>query len=320
MRSILVIAVSLLLVVTLEAIYYAYSALVQRRDEELRRRLTRLDAGEDVGATLMRQRRLARSPALAEALSRIALALRTERAIVAADAAVTVAQLWGASLGLGAAAVVLSVAFHLGALLAVALAATGAALPTLLLSFGAERRSRKLSEQLPEALDMMARSLRAGHATSGALQLVARELPAPVSVEFGRAFEEQRLGLPLEEAILHMTERCRSNQDLKIFATSVIIQRETGGNLAELLGGLAETIRARYRFRGKLRALTAEGRMSALVLSCVPVGFVLMLRASTPGYLDPLVDDPRGQLMLAYGAGSWLVGVLWMRHMTRIQL
>jgi tight adherence protein B len=320
MRSILVIVVSLLLVVTLEAIYYALSAIAQRRVEEMKRRLTNLEAGVDVGSSLVRQRRLARSRALAEALSNIQLALRTEKALDAADAPVTVAQVWGASLGLAAAGAVLAVAFGLGPVLAVPVALVGGALPSLVLAVRAQARSRKISEQLPEALDMMARSLRAGHAISGALQLVARELPPPVSVEFGRAFEEQRLGLPLEEAIRHMTERAPSNQDLKIFATSLLIQRETGGNLAELLGGLAETIRARYRFRGKLRALTAEGRMSATVLSLVPVAFVLMLQFTSPGYLVPLLNEPRGQMIVAYGLASWLVGVVWLHRMTQIAL
>jgi tight adherence protein B len=318
MRSVFIIVVSLLLVVTLEGLYYASRALMQRRVDELKRRLTHLPGAVESGS-LLRQGRLATNAALAELLARSPLALKAEASLESADAPITVAQLWGSSLGLAFAAGVISAAARLGLVLGLMAALAGAGLPFILLALAKRRRASKISEQLPEALDMMSRSLRAGHATSAALQLVAQELPAPISVEFGRAFEEQRLGLPLEEAILHMTERSPTNLDLKIFSTSTTIQRETGGNLAELLSGLAETIRARYRFRGKVRSLTAEGRMSATVLSIVPVGFVLALSVMSPGYLDPLLSDPRGKLVLIYAVVSWLSGVLWLTKMTHVE-
>jgi tight adherence protein B len=200
------------------------------------------------------------------------------------------------------------------------LVAGAAALPTLLLSVAANRRSLKISEQLPEALDMMSRSLQAGHANSVAFQMVATEMPEPVSVEFGRAFEEQSLGLPLEQAIIHMTERAPKNRDLKIFATSVIIQKETGGNLAELLAGLAETIRARYRFQGKVRSLTAEGRASGVVLAVMPIAFVATLQLLNPGYFKPLVEEPVGHSIIFGTAVAWVVGVVWLHQLTKVDL
>jgi tight adherence protein B len=166
---------------------------------------------------------------------------------------------------------------------------------------------------------MMARSLRAGHAISGALELVATEMPRPVGLEFARVFEEQRLGLPLEEAIVHMTKRLPANRDVKIVAVSVIIQRETGGNMAEILTGIAETIRARYRFEGKLRGITAEGRASALVLGLLPLAFAALLQFIHPRYLDPLFDSPTGRLALGYAIVSWGLGLLVLHRMAKVE-
>ena len=115
-------------------------------------------------------------------------------------------------------------------------------------------------ERVHEALDMMARSLRAGHSLASAFKMVATELPAPINIEFGRAFEEQNLGMSFERAVIQMTKRAPQNRELKIFAVSVILQKETGGNLVEIAEGLAELVRQRYRFYGKLKTLTAEGR------------------------------------------------------------
>jgi tight adherence protein B len=174
-----------------------------------------------------------------------------------------------------------------------------------------------LSEQLPEALDMMARSLRAGHALSSAFQLVATEMPEPISVEFARAFEEQRLGMPLERAVREMGARAPSNGDLKIFAVSTVIQKETGGNLAEILDGIATTVRERYRFFGKLRALTAEVRISAWLVALIPVALGIFMVLSQPGYMVRLVDNPMGQVILATGVGAWLLGTIWFERLTR---
>ena len=121
-------------------------------------------------------------------------------------------------------------------------------LPLFFVLFKRSQRSTKLSQQLPDALEMMARSLRAGHALQSAFKMVATEMPTPVSIEFARAFEEQKLGMPFEKAVADMTLRAPDNQDLKIFALSVIVQKETGGNLVEIIEKIADTIRGREKF------------------------------------------------------------------------
>jgi len=320
MRSLFILLLSLALVAGLEAAYYGVRYLFERRSEELRRRLQALGQSGGLESSLLRRGRLAAAPTLDALLRAIRPARWAERLLESADSRLTVAQLWTYS-GLAAiAALLLAMALRLPALPGLALVVGAGSAPTLLLSGAAERRARKLSEQLPEALDMMARSLRAGHAIGAAFQMVAGEMPEPVSVEFGRAFEEQRLGLPLEQAIMHMVDRSPRNRDLKILAISTIIQKETGGNLAGLLSGIAETIRARYRFQGKVRSLTAEGRASGFVLALLPIVFVVALQTLNPGYFAPLFTERLGNLILLYAATTWIGGVLWLYRLTKVDL
>ncbi len=321
MRTAFIVLLSLAIVLGLEAAYFAVRAVIQRRTDELKRRLQTLGAaGHDGESSLLRPGRFASNPVLGSLLRPLRLAQRTERLLVSANSPLTVAQLWGYSAALAAGALTLTLALGLALLPLLIFVAFAGGLPALVLAVAADRRCRKISEQLPEALDMMARSLRAGHATSVAFQMVATELPEPVSLEFGRAFEEQRLGLSLDLAILHMTERSPKNSDLKIFATSAIIQKETGGNLAELLAGIAETIRARFRFEGKLRGLTAEGRASGLVLALMPIITVVMLLVVSPEYLRPLVTEPAGRAIAFGTCLTWVAGVAWLHRLTRVDL
>jgi tight adherence protein B len=315
-----IIALSLGLVVLVEAAYLGIRSLLNRRSEELKRRLQTVGTAGAGGDNILRRARVANSKALGAMLTGLPLTTHTERMIEAADVSFTVAQIWGYSLLLAGGGAVMGLVLARGLLLTITLLCVGGAVPSLLLVAAADKRGRKLSEQLPEALDMMARSLRAGHAISSSLQLVATEMPTPVSIEFARIYEEQRLGLPLEEAIQHMTERSPKNRDCKIFAASTVVQKETGGNLAEILSGLAETIRARYRFEAKLAALTAEGRASAFVLSVLPVVFAVMLQVLSPGYLTPLVREPTGRAILVYAIVTWVVGIVWTYRLTKVDL
>ena len=314
MRIALVVLTSLALLGLLEAAFQALRYLSDRRGRDLRRRLQAHEGPLPLDSSLLKQGRFSGIPALDAWLSTRRWARRIEHLLEQADSRMTVAQLCGFSL-LGA---------FLGAMTSwwlglVGLAIAGAALvaPVALLVAARERRSRILSEQLPEALDMMARSLRAGHALSSAFQLVAEEMPEPICVEFARAFEEQRLGMPLERAVREMGARAPSNGDLKLFAVSTVIQKETGGNLAEILDGIAATVRDRYRFFGKLRALTAEARVSAWLVALMPIGIAVFMVVTQPDYMGKLVDNSHGQSILAVGVGSWILGTVWFQRLTR---
>jgi tight adherence protein B len=315
MRNLIVVFVSLALLGVLEAAMQGGRFLSDRRARELRRRLHASSGPIALDSSLLRQGRFATIAALDDWLSRQPWARRLEHVLEQADSRMTVAQLLGFSL-IGALTGLLT-AFWIGLLPALGLAVAGAALPLGMLHAARSRRSRQLSEQLPEALDMMARSLRAGHALGSAFQLVASEMPEPISVEFARAYEEQRLGKPLEKAVREMAARAPANGDLKIFAVSTVIQKETGGNLAEILDGIAHTVRERYRFFGKLRTLTAEARISAVIVSLLPILMAAFLVFTQPSYMVRLVDNPMGQTVLAAGIAAWIVGSAWFQKLTR---
>ena len=269
--------------------------------------------------SLLRRGNLSTNPAIDALLRMVPTTTRIEALLEQAEVRITVAGLLMVS-GVGALmGFVLGLLSHAGIVMSLVLAPIGAVLPFGYVTFMRKRRCNKLSEQLPDALDMMARSLRAGHAMSSSFKLVASEMPAPISTEFARAFEEQNLGMPFERAVAQMTKRAPANRDLKIFAVSVIVQKETGGNLVEIIEKIAETIRARYRFYGKLRTLTAEGRMSSYILAALPI-----LRRHLHHVHEPRVRAPAGDRSdrtcgLAYAAVTWTVGLLWLRRMTKVE-
>jgi tight adherence protein B len=320
MREILIGLVAIAVVAILQGLFHTLGFLSEKKHEELIRRMrAETGAGEAARVSLLRRGKLARSAWLSNLISALPKAERLERLMQQAQVPITVAQLLGYSLLLsiltGIVGFVLG-GFFLGLLTAVA----AFVMPTLFILGKRSKRSRKISEQLPDALDMMARSLRAGHALPSTFQLVAREMPAPVCEEFGIAFEEQNLGASFDYAVMQMAKRAPSNGDLKIFAVSVVIQKETGGNLVEVIEKIAETIRARYRFYGKLRALTAEGRVSGIVLGILPIGTALFVSVMNPDYIRPLFTTPVGHGFLIYAILTWAVGGVWLHRMGKVDL
>jgi tight adherence protein B len=157
-------------------------------------------------------------------------------------------------------------------------------------------RLKKFAAQLPEAMELVARALRAGHSLAAGLHVVADEMPEPISKEFGRVYEEQNLGVSLEDALMHMCDRV-PNLDLRFFVTSVNIQRQTGGDLAEILDRIGHVIRERFKILGQVKALTAEGRLSGVVLIALPIGLFLMMLHMKPDYVRLLWTDPQGKIM-----------------------
>jgi tight adherence protein B len=146
---------------------------------------------------------------------------------------------------------------------------------------------------------------------------VAQESPAPIAVEFAKAFEQQNLGLSLEASVLSLTERVPGSLDLKLFAIAVKVQSETGGNLVEVLEKIADTMRERFKFYSKLRAITAEGRVSGLILASLPVFSALLISFTNPSYLEEL-GRGIGRAILAGGVVLWLVGLVWLKQLTKV--
>jgi tight adherence protein B len=168
--------------------------------------------------------------------------------------------------------------------------------PFLWLFWKRKQRLSAFAAQLPDGMELVARALRAGHSLAAGMHVVAEEMPQPISKEFGRVYEEQNLGIPLEEALKGMCERV-PNLDLKFFVTRVAIQRQTGGDLAEILDRIGYVVRERFKILGQVKALTAEGRLSGIVLIALPIGLFLLMLWMKPEYIELLWKDPMGVKM-----------------------
>lgn len=192
--------------------------------------------------------------------------------------------------------------------------------PLLLLRSRAIQRSTQLTIQLPDALDRIARTLRAGHAFSDALRLAAAELPDPIGEELARVSETHRLGVDMRQALESLSERNNRNFDLRLFVGAVLLHRDTGGNLVEILDQLAETVRERTIFHQKVRALTAEVNVSAIILGALPFIVALALLAVQPDYLRPLFRTDLGHVMLAAAGASLVAGGLLMRRLAMVEV
>lgn len=181
------------------------------------------------------------------------------------------------------------------------------------------RRLRRFSQQLPEALELIARALKAGHSLPSGIHLVAEQMSDPIGPEFARCYEEQNLGIPLEEALEEMTNRV-PNVDLRFFATAVVLQRTTGGDLSEILNKIGRLIRERFQIFGQIQALTGEGRLSGIVLlGLPPVLFVTMLKLNYD-YVMMLFEDPLGQQMLAGAIVMQLIGAYVIKKIIDIKV
>ena len=192
-------------------------------------------------------------------------------------------------------------------------------LPSAYVYFKKQKRMQKFEKQLPDTLDLVSRSLRAGLAFSGALKIVSEEFPDPVGFEFAKTVNEINFGISTDEALKNLTERIDC-ADLKFFVISVILQKETGGNLAEILENTAKLIRDRFKFQGKVRALSAEGKMSAGVLIAVPFFIAGLVSIFNPTYLKPLKDEPTGNIMVITALVMMVIGISILRKMIKLKV
>ncbi len=229
-----------------------------------------------------------------------------------------VASLLLSSVGMAVAVALPTGVFSRGLLLPFVAAGVGAYLPWAFLKVQRARRFQAFEEHFPEAIDLLARSARAGHSLAAGLQVVGEEAEEPVASEFRQVYEEQRFGLPLKESLLGLAERV-DLVDTRIFVTAVIIQRESGGNLAENLDSLSQVIRGRFRFRRDVKTKTAHGRMTGLVVGLAPVAAGVGMYTLNPDYMRPLLVEPLGRLMLAVGGTMMLVGFLIIRRMVDVK-
>jgi len=198
-------------------------------------------------------------------------------------------------------------------------AAIGCAMPFVFLSVKRTRRLRNFEEHFPEALDLVARALKAGHAFVTGLKMVADEMEEPIGPEFRKTFDEQNFGLPLKDALENLTLRVPS-LDVRFFATAVLIQRETGGNMAEILENLAHVVRERFKILRQVRVHTAHGRFTGYVLLALPAFLCIALSFINPDHMNLLFRERIGQTMLMVALGLQTVGYFWIRQVIKIEV
>ena len=274
---------------------------------------------EDVDVVLARNELMSEIPWVNRTLINLQAALQLKRMLDQADLHITPSRLlmFAFMAGmLGAlAASVLTVFIPLMILAGLICAS----LPLVHVAWRRKKRFDSFLEQLPDGLDLISRALSAGHAFSEALHMVSLEMPEPIATEFRKAYEEQNLGLSLKLALENLTQRMPL-LDLRMCVTAVLIQRETGGNLAEILEKVAYTIRERFRIMGDLKTLTTSSRMSAWLLCGLPVTVALAITVLNPDYMSVLWKDPRGHYLIAAALFMQITGMLIVRKILKIKI
>jgi tight adherence protein B len=195
----------------------------------------------------------------------------------------------------------------------------GLVIPCVVILGDRRKRIEKFEEQLPDAIDSMKRALRAGHPFSAALKLVSEDMDDPVAREFELTFADISYGNDLRRAMLGLLQRMPSVTVMAL-VTSVLVQKETGGNLAEILEQISSVIRSRFRFQRKVRSLSAEGRLSAWILAMTPFVLFVIISVTTPTYLPVLLEDATGQKLVGFAFGMGVIGILWIRRVIRIEV
>jgi len=205
-----------------------------------------------------------------------------------------------------------------GALAAAVASVSGAVGPYLYVGWKKRKRILRIEAQLPDAIDLIARAVRAGHPLSEGLRMAAEEAPDPLASEFRITFEEQKFGLPFEEALLGLGDRVEV-VDVRILITAILVQREVGGNLSEILEQIAETMRARFSLKRQVRVYTAQGRMSGYTLAALPIFVGMVIMVINPDYMQTLFHETLGKAMLIGAATLQLIGFLWIRRIVDIR-
>ena len=301
-----------------------YFFLVAGRAEraEVRKRLSLLQfrnlSKEDLPEVL-KDELLSDVPLLNRLLSRMNIAVRIERRLLQADLKLRVGTFVLLSLILFFIAIVGGQLLRWPPVISIVVGVWLFSIPHVIINAKRRLRVKKFLNHFPDALEMFARSLRAGHSFTGAIQLVAQEMPDPIGPEFQKVFEEQNLGIPLRQALIGMTDRV-DTLDVKFLVTAILIQRETGGNLAEIIDKISYVIRERFRIQGQVKTFTAQARMSGIILTMLPIAVAAVIGFTNPDYLKPLWLDRYGKFMVAAAVVMQIAGMLAIRKIVRIKI
>ena len=293
-----------------------------KRDRKLlKQRLARIEQelGGQTAASLVREKFLRELSPLQRSLESLPGMEALSRVIERAGGKILAHQLVLLSLLLGLVGAVVGAVLLKTPLGALAGGPIAAAVPFLKLRIDRDRRMGKLEEQLPDAVDVLKRAMRAGHPFNAAMKLVADDMDEPIAKEFSITFTDINYGMDVRRALLGLLDRVPS-VTMMTFVTAVLLQRETGGNLAEILEQIVKVVRGRFKFFRKVRTLSAEGRMSAWILALVPLTLFAALSITQPQYLPVLVTDPLGRKLVSIAIFLGFCGVLWIRKLLRIEV
>lgn len=306
----------------LEGLYLLWKSYKGPAAKKISRRLQALSAAGDSSTRtqVVRERLLSELPFMERFLFAMPRAHRLDRVLLQADLRWTVSRLMLTAAASGVAGYFIASSvlqqLFLSSVLAGAMSAT---LPVLFVYWRRAKRLRKLERQLPDALDLLTRAIRSGHAFPSALKMIGDEMADPIAGEFALVHDEINFGVSLEQALQNLGERVPVT-DLRYFVVAVLVQRESGGNLGEVLTNLSRLIRERLKLMGKVKVLSSEGRMSAWVLGVMPFCLGALLNAMNPAFMKPMWEDPIGVSILQYLAVMMIFGVLVLRRIVRIRI
>jgi tight adherence protein B len=317
--------VILVFIVVAAAIFFLAAGLEERNDQArvMRERLATVEKAQNRNDSeelaLLRDDLLSEIPTLNRWLMRSARVSRLQALLSQADMTIRAGKFLLTCIGLSAVMAVVGFVVLRSQVFAMLLAAAGLALPFAVVSFKRARRFRRFEASFPEAIDLLGRATRAGHAFTTALELIANELAEPVSGEFRKVFEEQKFGLPIRDAMMNLSERVPL-VDVKFFVTAVMLQRETGGNLAEILDKLSYMIRERFKIQRQVQVFTAQGRLTLIILMALPPGLVVAMILMNREFIMPLFTDPIGHLLITLSVITQTMGFFIIRKIINIKV
>jgi tight adherence protein B len=306
----------------LEGLYLIWRTYKGPEAKKIEKRLRALSASVDntAQAQLFKQRMLSEVPALERLLLSFPRAHHLDRFILQSGLEWTVSRLLLSCAALGITGFLVTTwGLHRLPLLGLAMGGLMAGLPLMYVQYRRSRRMTKMEQQLPEALDLVTRALRSGHSFSAGLQMIGEEMADPIANEFRIVADEVNFGVSLQQALTNLSERVPLT-DLRYFVVAVLIQRDSGGNLTEVLSNLSQLIRERLKLMSKIRVLSAEGRLSAWILGLMPFALGAVMNLLNPTFMSPLWTDPIGIAILQYMLGLMAIGVLLLRKIIRIRV
>ncbi len=311
----------LAVILFVEGVYLAWNAYKGPEARRIERRLRAMSASASDASNLklIKQRLLAQTPGMERLMLHIPRVHQLDRFLMQSGLPLTVARFIGLTLLAIVAGLVLALFLNLPMFFVLAAGALFGVLPWLYVKRAIYNRLSSIEQQFPEALDLMGRAMLAGHAFPSALKMVGDEMPEPVAAEFRIVFDEINYGISVQDALINLTKRVPST-DVGYFVISVLIQRETGGNLAELLGNLSKLIRERLKLLGQVRVLATEGRLSAQILTVLPFALAFVINLINPKFLSVLWTDPAGLKMVGVALLMMVVGVIWMWRIVKIRV